>query len=475
MRRTTVISLICASLLAGVALGRLGYFFVIPVVVAAVAVTLTALRHRRLLPLGLMLLALGLGQYQAESWTSDRARLTGLIGQSITVTGQVIDDPVVSDKGRVSYTLGDLNIGGQATPGDIAVYQHPVRLLRGHRVELTGKLKAGYGNDPVALSFPKLTVLSQDQDALEQFRGRFFAGIRTALPEPIASFGLGLLVGIRALIPKDLQETLTIVGLSHLVAVSGYNLTIIVRATDRLLKRAGRSVALVTNLWLIGAFLVITGASASIVRASLVSVLSLLAAFYGRAFHPVTLILLAAAATAGFDPKYLTDLGWLLSFLAFFGILVLAPAVEARLNNPKPVAVRLFVESTAAHIMTLPLILYFFSDLSVVAPLTNLIVLPLIPLAMAVSFLAGVAGMAIPAFAGWLAWPAGLLLGFILQVVAGFAALPWAAIGLTLTLPGMLAMYAVILALTLAIGRAARRRGRTATKPRLTELATIKT
>jgi competence protein ComEC len=190
------------------------------------------------------------------------------------------------------------------------------------------------------------------------------------------------------------------------------------------------------------------------VRASIVSVLSLLAAFYGRRFNPLTLIMLTAGVTAAYDPKYLTDLGWLLSFLAFFGILVLAPAIEARVGHPKLVITRLFIESTTAHLLTLPLILYFFSQLSIVAPLTNLIVLPLVPLAMAVSLISGLAGLIVPPFAGWFAWPALLLLGFITKLIDAFAALPWAGRTDHVSLPIMFAMYALIIAITIALGRA---------------------
>ncbi len=235
-----------------------------------------------------------------------------------------------------------------------------MRLQRGYRIQAIGKVGPGFGNAVAEIGFPKLTVLSTYQDPFERFRQRLFVGVKTALPEPIDSFGLGLLVGIRALIPKDMQVELTLVGLSHLVAVSGYNLTIIVAAVDRALKRAGRGVALAISLWLIAGFLIVTGASASIVRASLVSILSLLASYYGLRFNSLTLILIVAGVTAAAEPKYLTYLGWLLSFLAFFGIMLVAPVVEARLGHPKSIPVRLFIESFTAQVLTLPMILFMF-------------------------------------------------------------------------------------------------------------------
>jgi competence protein ComEC len=254
-----------------------------------------------------------------------------------------------------------------------------------------------------------------------------------------------------------MQAQLTAVGLSHLVAVSGYNLTIIVAAASRILRRAGRGVTLVACFWLIGAFLVVTGASASIVRASLVAVLSLIAAFYGRRFEPLSLILLSAAATALFNPAYLTDLGWLLSFLAFFGIMILAPAVSARLHNPRPLIAKLFIETTSAQLMTLPLILYIFGNLSPAAPLANLLILPLVPLAMLVSFVAGLAGTLAPAFAGWLAWPASLLLTAMLKLIAALAALPGGGINYRISVWIMLAAYGLILAWLIVFARRPKR------------------
>jgi competence protein ComEC len=468
LRRNTAISLIAAGLIAGLALGRAGLSagLWLPGLCALAA---AALVRTRLFVLVLALTALTLGLWRAAGWAGEQAQLSGLIGQTVTVEGTVSDDPAVGPTRQLDFKLADITLDGGRLPGTLSVHEYPSQLQRGYRVRLTGKVGPGFGNAVAELGFPKLEVLTSAQGPLERLRQHFFTGVRTALPEPLASFGLGLLVGIRALIPKPMQAQLALVGLSHLVAVSGYNLTIIVRAAHRLLERFGRGIALAASLWLIGGFIVVTGAGASIVRAALVSVLSLLAAFYGRRFQPLALILIAAAATAAWSPAYLTDLGWLLSFLAFFGILVLAPAVEARLGNPKPVIIRLFIESFAAQILTLPLILCVFGQLSIVAPLTNLLILPMVPFAMAAAFAAGLAGMLIPPFAGWFAWPATLVLGFITKLIGAFAALPFAGATSYITFSAMLAMYALILIVCVILTRSARRRGQTPSARHLLE------
>ncbi len=458
MRRTTAISLIFAALLAGIALGRFG--FTIPVwMVAAATIGALVICRTRLFTLGLIILALTLGLWRTEVYLAQQGIITDLVGQKIVAEGIVADDPSFDPRGFIVFKLGELKLNGQAVPGDIQIRMYQTNMHRGYQVHAEGKLRAGFGNTLAELSYPKLQIVSMQQSWLEQIRQKFFVGMKTALAEPMASFGLGLLVGIRSLIPKDMAAQLSLVGLSHLVAVSGYNLTIIVTAAHRLLERFGRGIALISSLWLIGGFLLVTGASASIVRASFVSVLALFAAFYGRRFDAMAIILLTAGLTAIYKPAYLSDLGWLLSYLAFFGIMILAPALQARLGNPKNILVKLFIESSAAQIMTVPLILFFFGELSIVAPFTNLIILPMVPLAMLLGFVAGLAGMIAPAFAGWLAWPADLLLRFMLGIVQYAADLPWAGTTFKITLVSMLVMYGLIIAAIVVMKRINQRSG----------------
>ena len=458
MRRSTVISTVCGALILGVIGARSGVSAGL-VEVGAAMVLLVALARTRLMVPALLLLAVVLGLWRATEYLHKQARLTALIGEKVSFVAVVNDDPALNAKGYLEFKAGQIESGGQSIPGAITVRMYPTNLHRGYKLQLDGKLQDGFGSVPAELFYPQMTLLSTRQGTLEQIRQGFFAGIRTALPEPAASFALGLLVGVRGLVPKDLQTQLNLVGLSHLVAVSGYNLTIMVAAAHRLFERGGKGMAVIASLWLIGGFLLVTGASASIVRASVVAVLALLATYYGRRFNPLTLILLAAAGTALFKPAYLTDLGWLLSFIGFFAVMVVSPSVSARLGNPKWLAAQIFTETMVAHILTIPLILYYFSQLSIAAPITNVLVLPLVPLAMLTGFIAGLAGMLLPAFCGWLAWPAALVLKYMLAVVDWFSKQPWAATSMHIDFAGMIIMYVALGLLIIALKRSNRRRG----------------
>ena len=98
--------------------------------------------------------------------------------------------------------------------------------------------------------------------------------------------------------PLSINTQLAAVGLTHIIAVSGYNLTIIIRAMRRLLTKRSKYQSTLLSFGLIAVFLLVTGFSASIVRAAIVSGLSLIAWYYGRAFRPLLLILLSAVITA---------------------------------------------------------------------------------------------------------------------------------------------------------------------------------
>ena len=143
-------------------------------------------------------------------------------------------------------------------------------------------------------------------------------------------------------------------------------------------------------------------------------------------------------------------LGVVAIILAFTGVLILAPLLQRRIfGERKPTLVaQLVIETIAAQVLTLPLILWVFGDLSLLAIIANVLVVPLIPLAMAATFLAGMVGVWIPVFFAALAsWPATLVLSYITQVVTLLASISWAQISMPISLPLMVGLYVIILLL----------------------------
>lgn len=247
-----------------------------------------------------------------------------------------------------------------------------------------------------------------------------------------ASLGLGYLFGDKTLLPKDLDMQIKTVGLSHLIVTSGFHLGIIVAGARKILGRISRFVALSGSVALMLAFIAVTGFSASMARAGLVSIMSLLAWYVGRKFHPARIVAYAAAITVAIRPDFLTNVGFLLSFTAYAGILFVIPLLEDYFYGPYPVAklAAAIFPSLAAQLFCLPLNVYFFGRIPLFGILAGIILSPTIPLAMLATIFAPI----IPTFAQ-------LILGAHLYVIHYFASIPWGAIEIDANNPQIFWLY----------------------------------
>jgi competence protein ComEC len=258
-------------------------------------------------------------------------------------------------------------------------------------------------------------------------------------------------------LPEATDQQLRQVGLTHIIAVSGYNLTVIVMACRRLLARHSKYQATALCVALIAVFLALTGSSPPIVRASLISVIGIAAWHYGHTIKPLVLLLVGAAITVVANPLYFWgNVSWYLSFLAFFGVLVLAPLVTRRLmgNKEPKIVATILIESTCATVMVVPYVLYIFGQTSLISLVANMLVVPLIPLAMVVGLVAGLGDMWRAAWAGWFAWPARLLLKYMLDIAALLSRVPHAFVeNIGVSLVVMLSMYAILAAITFILWR----------------------
>ncbi len=428
-------------------------------VVAGVLVVM-AVRSRRLAALlCVVLLGVALGGMRGSAYMARLARYDLIADQKAILVGKAVDDAGYGKQKQLTFDLTDAHVNGTGEPlvGRIGVSGFgALGIFRGDTVQVEGKLRSGLGARQGYMSFATLTVLKSKPGIVDTLRLKFAAGMQSALPEPAASFAMGLLIGQKATLPASVYRDLVMVGLVHIIAVSGYNLTIILRACLKLLGKRSKYQTLLATLTLIGVFLLITGASASIVRASIVSALSMAAWYYGRAFKPVVLILLAAAITGFANPLYIWgDIGWYLSFLAFYGVLVLAPQVRERYLRgwyKDSVIIGIGLESLCAEIMTLPLVLYIFGQMSAISLLANVMVAAFVPLAMLLSLVAGLAGMLVTSVAGWFAWPAVQLLTYMLDTAHILASVPHVfRENVFLPAYGMIAMYVLVVSINVLL------------------------
>jgi competence protein ComEC len=448
-QRSTITQWLFIGILSGLLVARFGVRLTPVVSLLGIALLPFLVRMKIAALVAIMFIGLLLGVWRGGMVHDALLQYECLQNQTVTLVGRVMDDAAYGNRGQLEFQISDVSHKDEALPGKVRIRGYTVpQVERGDVIEVTGKLREGYGSRQGSMSYAQIEVLGRDTSWLEETRSRFFAAVYSTISEPQASLGLGFLVGTRTLLPDNLTEQLSITGLTHIVAVSGYNLTILVRVVRRLFSGRSAFLALAGSLGLIGGFILVTGMSPSIARATAVSTLALLAWYYGRRVKPTMLILFAAALTAFINPLYLWfDLGWYLSFAAFFGVLIVAPLISKRLfRKPPKLLGQIILETSSAQLMTLPIIAVIFGELSAISLLANIIILPLIPLAMLLTFVAGVAGMVMPLYAGWVAWPAVQVMRFMTETIELLSQRSWALIELDMTWLQLGVIYSFVVA-----------------------------
>ena len=300
---------------------------------------------------------------------------------------------------------------------------------------------------------------------LVQIKRAFENNIDAILPEPHAAFLKGLILGERAFLPPEIVEQFRATGTSHMVALSGYNITIIGSSLSRALLFF--TVPFAISFWCASAaiilFVIMTGASASVVRAGVMGLLLLVAQKEGRAYRMTPALAFAAAAMVMQNPYVLRfDAGFQLSFAATLGLVYVSPFVERWIDEigrwirrdrtaravagheekKTPLAKKILIETVAAQIAVLPLLIFLFGRVSLISPIVNVLVLLVTPYAMGVGFIAATLTFVSQAPGQIIGVAAWAILEYQLRVIAFFAKVPFAGVALgTMALVGIAVLY----------------------------------
>jgi competence protein ComEC len=234
---------------------------------------------------------------------------------------------------------------------------------------------------------------------VEQLRWGIDTALSRAVPEPEAGLASGILIGLRERVSRSVADDFTITGLTHVVAISGWNIALVAGIATGLLRavglgrrrRSGIVIAAIT------AYTILAGAEASVIRAAVMGGVVIVARESGRPSSAAAALGIACWGLLLVEPRMIDDIGLQLSLAATAGLLALGGQAEAAVERlsrgraPRWLRETLGV-SLAAQLATLPLILLHFGRLSLISPLANLAVAPIVPLAMlgaAVSVLLG--------------------------------------------------------------------------------------
>jgi len=395
--------------------------------------------------LGLISLAIGAGM--ARIWVAqpiiDASHIAYYNNQAqpIELVGLVVDQPDVRDNYinlRIQAETLRLQGTEQSVRGLVLVRtpRYPDRFY-GERLLIRGHLEtppifddfsykdylARFGIHSM-IRRPRLETIAQYQGQpiwamLYSFKTNASNTINRILAEPYASLLNGILLGIETGIPSDLYDQFNLTGTSHIIVISGSNISLIagifLLIGQQLLGRFRAVPLAIVGVML---YTILVGADAAVLRAAVMGTVWLWAFAIGRPGLAINSLFASAFVLSLHNPLILWDVGFQLSFMATLGLIVLVPYLQTKLAEQLASTMGthhlkltlsllnvVILITLAAQIITMPLLLYHFGRLSLVSLLTNLLILPAQPFIMTLGGLATLGGMV------WL--PLGQLLGYL--------------------------------------------------------------
>lgn len=423
--------------------------------IALLALVLEVVRrreHKALASAHLLLITVGLGCFLIgvlRFEVAERSLVTELdqkVNQKVTLAGEVVREPDVRSQTRNLYVKTDDTIvlvqvdrHQDIEYGDVLSVSGTLKRPEAFQTDLGRTFNyPGYLRSQGVthtMSYAEVEIERRGEgnwfvSGLLQFKQALIDSFAAVIPEPQAGLGAGLLLGVKQALGDQLETVFRTAGIIHIVVLSGYNVMIVAEAVMRLLAVFfSVRTRVIIGVAAIASFALMVGLSATVVRASIMAAMVLVARAMNRTYVIVRALLVAGLIMLLLNPMLLIyDPGFQLSFLATLGLLFIAPKLEAALPFvPTRFQVREFLTATiATQLFVLPLLLYSIGEFSVVAVFVNVLVLPLVPLAMLFTFLTGVVGFLSSALALAPAFLANVLLLYIVGVAQRFADLPFA-------------------------------------------------
>lgn len=403
------------------------------------------------------------------------------------LTGHIVADPEVQDRSvtlriavdSITYRTTEHPDGiTEAVEGDILVrtLRYPV-IDYGSEVVIAGKLETPFESaefsykDMLALEgiyssmfLPRIDVIAEGQGnpllaTLYDFKQDVADTLGRTITAPESGLLKAVLLGDKSDMPDALQDDFRTAGLSHLIAISGFHVLIlmmtVLRIADAFVKPQ-RAMAITFGVLLL--YAVMVGLRPSVLRAVLMGMAYLLAArVLGRRNATVGVLALVAFLMTAWNPQWLWNVGFQLSFAATLGIALFAFPLERWLRTKALAFVSMdWVEggfgrilsiiavTTAAQITTLPLVAWHFEEISLISLLSNLIVVPVQPLVMLFGAASGLLGLAVEPLGQLVGWVAWLFLTFTIQSVELLARVPYASLPIRVSTYSLVFFYAVI-------------------------------
>jgi competence protein ComEC len=362
----------------------------------------------------------------------------------LLITGVLVEPPDYRDNYtnlRVEVEKVDTGDGDLDASGLILVRASNNQMFEyGERIRLRGKLKTPPENEDFSyrdylaaknihsyMTSAVITVLPDNGGnlilrGLYAFKEKSFNNIYRLIPDPESSLLAGILLGVDTGLSRDLQQAFKNTGTAHIIAISGFNISIIAGIFFVLFSRffgdrRGTVIAIVG----IVLYTFIVGADAAVVRAAVMGSLALWARQLGRRQTALNTLLAVALLMCLWNPLYVWDVGFQLSFFATLGLILYAEPFSQFANriitkyfqtSTAERAAELFSEfvllTLAAQITTIPIMAYHFQRISLISFIANPFILPAQPAVMilgGIAVLLSLVWFPLGQIAAWIAWP----------------------------------------------------------------------
>lgn len=449
MTSSKILFYFCLSFVGGIFLNSfllISQIFILAILILGLIFISVFWKYRNFVIFGfcIIFLVLGIWRHQTVSSKLENSPIKNFIEKEITLIGLVDKEPDIREKSikleTVVEEIIDENISRQiegrilVTTGKYPKYQY------GDKLKINGKIEEpqtfeGFNYKDYLLKdgilavmgFPEIELIGENfsnpiMRSLFSLKNKLKESLNNVMSPPQSALLEALFFGDEENISKEWKEKFNLTGTRHVTAVSGMNITIISALILNFLLFLGlwRQQAFYFSIVLITLYILMIGAPASAIRAGIMGILFLTAQHFGRISTGSRAIVFAATLMLFLNPLLLKlDIGFQLSFLAILGLIYLQPIfLDFFKKIPNFFQLRYTLAATlAAQFFTFPILIYNFGQISLISPLTNILIVPLLSIITILGFIFSFLGIIFRSIGQILSWPAWLFLTYILKII----------------------------------------------------------
>lgn len=300
----------------------------------------------------------------------------------------------------------------------------------GDRIRVIGKVKEGLITQPgkiYYLTIDKFVVVSPRggiRKGIEKIRQSMIDKWKEWLPADEGALAAGILLGGTSGFTSEANLRFRRVGISHIIAASGYNVMVVAGWVTLLgLRLFGRRLAIPFVIISIILYMLLAGMGPPVIRAGIMAILTIIGLIVGRKGDAKWLLIITSLGMLIYKPEWVTSVSFQLSVGAMAAVIFVGGIIK---NVKWPLSDLL--STLGVYVFTLPIILFWFGSISIVAPIANVAVLWVVPIIMEIAAAATALGWVSPLLGqliAWSAWPELRWITWVTEKLAGWSGASW--------------------------------------------------